>query len=64
MLSHPLRLHAKAMPVILQTQQERDEWLSAPADRVAEIQARVLPSEALEIVGDDEAEQFVGAYIK
>jgi putative SOS response-associated peptidase YedK len=57
-------VHAKAMPVILRTEQEREEWLSAPADRVAGIQARSLPVAALEIVPDDEAAQYVGGYIK
>ncbi len=28
------------------------------------IQARVLPTDALEIVDDDEAAQYVGSYIK
>ena len=46
----------KAMPVILHTDAEQAEWLSAPAVAVAEIQARTLPADALEIVSDDEAE--------
>ncbi len=57
-------VHAKAMPVILRAEADREEWLAAPADRVGEIQARVLASEALEIVPDDEAAQYVGGYIK
>ena len=57
-------VHAKAMPVILRSEAEQDEWLSAPADRIAIIQARVLPSEALELVSGDEAAQYVGGYLK
>ncbi len=57
-------VHAKAMPVILQTHEERQEWLSAPVETVAEIQARVPPTEALEVISEEEAEQFAGAYIK
>lgn len=57
-------VHAKAMPVVLTTEEERMEWLTAPSDRVEEIQARVLPSDRLEIVPDAEAKEFVGGYIK
>jgi hypothetical protein len=41
-----------------------EERLTAPAERVSDIQARVLPTEAIEVVGDNEAEQFAGAYLK
>jgi putative SOS response-associated peptidase YedK len=57
-------IHAKAMPVILCTETECDEWLKASADRIEAIQARVLPAEALEIVPDEEALQYVGGYLK
>jgi putative SOS response-associated peptidase YedK len=57
-------VHAKAMPVILRTKVECDEWMSAAADQVAAIQARVLPTEALVILPDDEAAEYVGGYIK
>lgn len=57
-------VHAKAMPVILRTPAEHNEWLSAPASAVAEIQARTLASEALEVVGDEEAAQFAGNYLR
>ena len=57
-------VHAKAMPVILRTPEEREEWLTAPAENVVMIQGRVLPHDALEIVADDEAEMFAGAYLK
>jgi putative SOS response-associated peptidase YedK len=57
-------VHAKAMPVILRTAAEREEWLTASAASIAEIQARMLPSEALEIVGEDEASQYIGNYAK
>lgn len=32
--------------------------------KIEAIQARVLPGDALDIVGDEEAGQFVGGYIK
>ena len=57
-------VHAKAMPVILRTDADREQWLSAPADQIEAIQARVLPAEALQIVADDEAAQYVGGYLK
>lgn len=57
-------IHAKAMPVILRSEFECRQWLNVvPAD-IEAIQARVLPTEALEIVLDDEAAQYVGGYIK
>lgn len=57
-------VHAKAMPVILRTQSETREWLTAPASEIEAIQGRVLASGALEVVPDDEAMQFVGSYLK
>jgi putative SOS response-associated peptidase YedK len=57
-------IHAKAMPVVLRTETECDEWLKAPADQIETIQARVLRLESLEIVDDEEAAQYVGGYIK
>jgi putative SOS response-associated peptidase YedK len=57
-------VHAKAMPVILRGEHEIEEWLMAAADQIEIIQARVLPVDALEIVGDEEAAQFVGGYLK
>jgi putative SOS response-associated peptidase YedK len=57
-------VHAKAMPVILHTDGEREDWLTAPADQIEAIQAHVLPADALEIVPDDEAAQYVGGYLK
>lgn len=57
-------VHAKAMPVVLRTEAEREEWLDAPSSEVEAIQSRVLWSDALEIVSDDEAAQFAGGYIK
>jgi putative SOS response-associated peptidase YedK len=57
-------VHAKAMPVILSTQAEREEWLNAPAADVPAIQARVLPTDAIEVLAADEAEQYAGAYVK
>ncbi len=57
-------VHAKAMPVILTSVFECKQWLNAPADQIEAIQARVLPTEALEIIPDEEAAQYVGGYIK
>jgi putative SOS response-associated peptidase YedK len=57
-------VHAKAMPVILATHEQREEWMSAPATKVGEIQLRILPTDVLEILPDDEAAQFVGGYLK
>lgn len=57
-------IHAKAMPVVLRGASQAEEWLTAPADRIEEIQARPLPVDALEIVPDDEAGQYVGGYLK
>ena len=57
-------VHAKAMPVVLPSASACDEWMNAPPDQIEAIQARVLPTEALEIVGDDEAGQYVGGYLK
>lgn len=57
-------VHAKAMPVVLRTEAACEEWLSAPPDQIEAIQARVLPTDALEIVPDDQAAQYAGGYIK
>ncbi len=57
-------IHAKAMPVVLATSEQREEWMSAPASIVAKIQSRVLPRETLEVLSDEEATQYVGGYLK
>ncbi|HVK80095.1 MAG TPA: SOS response-associated peptidase family protein [Verrucomicrobiae bacterium] len=57
-------VHAKAMPVILATSEAQHDWLNAPAEEVATIQSRALPDEALEILTDEEASAYAGAYIK
>lgn len=57
-------VHAKAMPVILRGEAEQEEWLNAPPDQIEAIQARALPRQALEIMSDDEAAQYVGGYLK
>ncbi|MFZ2031740.1 MAG: SOS response-associated peptidase family protein [Vitreimonas sp.] len=57
-------VHAKAMPVILRNDAEREEWLTVQPDRIESIQARVLPTDVLDIVPDDEAAQYAGGYLK
>jgi putative SOS response-associated peptidase YedK len=57
-------VHAKAMPVVLRSQEEQQEWLGAEPSQIEQIQSRVLPTDALEIVGDEEAAGFVGGYLK
>lgn len=57
-------IHAKAMPVVLTSELDCKRWLTAAPDQIESIQARILPAEALEIVSDDEAAQYVGGYIK
>lgn len=57
-------VHAKAMPLILQTEAEFQEWLTTPSEHIEELQARVLPTDALEVLPDDEAAAYVGGYIK
>ncbi len=42
-------IHAKAMPVILTTEEEVDAWMTAPANEALTLQ-RPLPDEALRIV--------------
>jgi putative SOS response-associated peptidase YedK len=57
-------VHAKAMPVVLTNIFECKQWLNAPPDQIEAIQERVLDEDALEIVPDDEAAQFVGSYLR
>lgn len=57
-------VHAKAMPVILRSEFECKRWLNAAPDQIETIQARVLASDALEIVPEEEASQYVGGYLK
>jgi putative SOS response-associated peptidase YedK len=57
-------VHAKAMPLILRDGAAQQEWLWADPSQIETIQARVLPEEALEIVSDDEAAQYVGGYLQ
>lgn len=57
-------VHAKAMPVILTNQFACKEWLNAQPDQIEAIQARVLPTDALEIVSHEEASIYAGGYLK
>jgi putative SOS response-associated peptidase YedK len=57
-------IHAKAMPVVLLSREAQQEWLGAEPSRIEELQSRVLATDALEIVDDEEASEFVGGYLK
>jgi putative SOS response-associated peptidase YedK len=57
-------IHAKAMPFVLVGRDAQEEWLSAPADRIADIQARPIANDALEVLDEEEASAYGGAYIK
>ncbi len=57
-------VHSKAMPVVVRTEEERTEWLTVPTQDVEVIQARTLPTDALEILPEVEAIEFVGGYLK
>jgi len=57
-------IHAKAMPVVLESEELHQAWLNAPAGEIEALQARVLLTGALEIVPEDEAAQYTGGYLK
>jgi putative SOS response-associated peptidase YedK len=53
-------IHAKAMPVILTSQDEYDQWLTAPVPEALRLQ-RPLPNELLQIVASGEREDALAA---
>ena len=53
-------VHAKAMPAVLTTPAEMDQWLTAPVGEALELQ-RPLPDDALRIVMRGEKEDAVAA---
>ena len=54
------RVHLKAMPVILATEEEREVWMRAPWEEASKLQ-RPLPDGALQIVASGELEDGVQA---
>jgi putative SOS response-associated peptidase YedK len=48
-------IYAKAMPVLLTTEDEADQWLTAPIEEALELQ-RPLPSDQMTIVAKGERE--------
>lgn len=53
-------IHAKAMPVILTAEDEREAWLTAPVDEALRLQ-RPLPDGVLRIVATGEKEDRLAA---
>jgi putative SOS response-associated peptidase YedK len=53
-------IHAKAMPVILTSEVEREAWLTAPVEEALKLQ-RSLPNEALRVVATGEKEDKIAA---
>ena len=53
-------IHAKAMPVILTSELEREAWLTAPVEEALKLQ-RSLPNEALRVVATGEKEDQIAA---
>jgi putative SOS response-associated peptidase YedK len=53
-------IHAKAMPVILTSEAEREAWLTAPVEEALKLQ-RSLPNEALRVVATGEKEDEIAA---
>ena len=53
-------IHAKAMPVVLTTEGEWDQWLTAPVDEALKLQ-RPLPNETMRVVMTGEKEDALAA---
>jgi putative SOS response-associated peptidase YedK len=53
-------IHAKAMPVILTSEAEREAWLTAPVEEALKLQ-RSLPNEALRVAATGEKEDEIAA---
>ena len=53
-------IHAKAMPVVLTTESEWDQWLTAPVAEALKLQ-RPLPTDSMRVVMTGEKEDVLAA---